>query len=797
MKKYILFAIFILFIGVSNAQLANYSGKVTLSGTPRANDTWEINHSVYGIQCSTAKCMEIIVKEKDTNVTLEYQTIVNGFWYQNNNGHNTTPVWRGSNFTVILFRNSSYSGVDIYYNNVTQQTDRSRSILLWYDNFESYAVGSLPARAMSSNSLGRICQTNGQKAVGCDTTGGNFVSWNVTEYSKNVTAVFEINNSASDANDLILQLYGNNSYRIPQITTPNSYAINYQGGATIGTGVSFVGNSSTGYNVTMQSDNQSFNFWINHIIKGGNSTHFDVTRNSGSMIAFQPSISLKGLLSLKVWNQTIQTYTSQPIFTPSLTYVVQNPNSNLTYYETQPISFNITINGTSVNDILSVSLNYNGTNYALARASVLNSSYIYRSQSFNIPNLNTPANNATQFFFYNITVQNFDGSTNSITSSNYNITVFKVLITQCNTSETNTVTLNFTMKDEKNVNSLVRGNMQIAFDIRFGSLGLKQFGFNSTNLTSHVFCLSPVNATFTADVVAQYEAPGYSFRNYYIVNGALSNATQNIDLFLLNSSLSTLVTMIVKEPSGISVSDALVKMQKFYPDENLFRLIAMGKTNQEGKSFINLEVPNPSYKILVEQNGVLVETTQSQQIDANGLVITLTDDPDQLFSILGRVSGSCFANATSRIVSCTYSDATGLSGTFNLTVQRQGATMFTGVCSEALTSTSGTLICDLSSQTNGTYFYDFNAIYSQTVIPLDAGSLRIGFTQRFGDSGYFLAFMLFLVLFFIGIFSPSGSMVFGVIGLVAGSLLELQPVQFSSLVGLFFTVLIATWKAKA
>lgn len=398
---------------------------------------------------------------------------------------------------------------------------------------------------------------------------------------------------------------------------------------------------------------------------------------------------------------------------------------------------------------------------------------------------------------WNITFNYINGTIISDYSLTGNQTVNGFLITNCsNATLTSTRTLNFTLNDE---NSLLNatGNMQMSIDIYKTSGGTtKYLGFNSTGKTYHEFCIFPANASFYADAKIQYNGTGYSNRDYFLINVVLTNQTQKIPLYLLISGQSTLVTITIKDDSGRVMPNAIVKVQKFYTGENILRTVAEGSTDQEGRAFINLEVNTPYYKFSVEEENEVLLLTQLQKITSSGLSLTVRELDTSVFDLLGTVYSLCISNYTTDIISCYYNDMSGLSGTYNLTVLRQDALLMTSVCSYQYTSSSGTIWCDLSSQPNGTYLYTLTATYNDIVYTLQSYTFTIGQMGRYGETGIFLGLLLFLVLAFVGIFSPVATMVFGSLGLITGFWLGLVPVEASSVVGIVFAVAMIIWKVK-
>lgn len=307
----------------------------------RANESIEVNLTALNISCSNVNCTDVvIVDQNDAELRGENN---NKMWQVPLDNISSKNKPR-NDFVVFIPQNNSLHYY-LYYNN-TAVNNTGGSILLWQDNFERYAIGATPDKAtLSISTQGAVCSTNGQKAVGCNVTGGQYISWNITQY-RNITVQWEINNSASNVNDLILDMFGDggtSSYRWPQINPSDTYGINFNGGATLGTTIAFTGTEARGYNITSQRDGNAINLFINHTVKGGNTT--DTTRVTDSRIGYRPSVTFKALLSLSAYNLTVQTFTNQTTFTISApqqesSLIINNPQ-NITYNTQQQL--NVTV----------------------------------------------------------------------------------------------------------------------------------------------------------------------------------------------------------------------------------------------------------------------------------------------------------------------------------------------------------------------------------------------------------------------------------------------------------------------
>ncbi len=463
--------------------------------------------------------------------------------------------------------------------------------------------------------------------------------------------------------------------------------------------------------------------------------------------------------------------------------------------ETTTYSLSIEYNVTSVTSFLGDLILNESIN--TGSSVVLNTTITNLTISLLVPSIT--GSTAQLEHFWNITINLANGSTEFAVSDRQNQTVNAFLILPCDApTSTNVTTLNFSSFDEitlLNHTSDFFGSFVVS-----ASVGAGQTSFNITSLGKnfHAICISPTDITLFVNAHIQYNASGAStfpIRNYFLVNAEINNVSTDINLFLINNDSATLVPLTVKTSSGAIVPNAIVKVQKSYLGENLFRLVAMGRTNEDGIANVQLQVPDPFYKFTVELENVVLTTTASQQITSTGQTITIGQSIPIVYQYFWDVAVNCVANATTLVISCAYTDTSGLSATYNLAVTTQLPLTLDQVCSITSSSATSTLFCDLSGEVNGTYYYSFTVLHDlpQTFA---SGALTIGQVLRFGETGILVALIMFLSMALVGIFKPEAVMVLGLVGLIMASVLELIPFQIVTIMSLVVAFIIFVYKGR-
>ena len=272
------------------------------------------------------------------------------------------------------------------------------------------------------------------------------------------------------------------------------------------------------------------------------------------------------------------------------------------------------------------------------------------------------------------------------------------------------VLYNFTIADEETKttipitsNTLARLNLQVFSYATTTSV----LDFNSTYSAINSFSVC-INSSLTSerysnDLQIQYSADAYASELYHIQNETLDLNTfnQNITLYDLNSSDVQVFKIIFRDGSFLPVENALMKISRKYIDENLFREVEIPKTDARGEVIAHLVLDDVIYKFDVVKFGTVLKTfanviavcqtplVQECEIDLNSfsesLVVPDFEEAENFQFTLG------YDNET-RVISSVFNIPDGSVQLITLNVTQQDS-LGTAVCTDSLTSSSGTLSC--------------------------------------------------------------------------------------------------------
>ena len=463
----------------------------------------------------------------------------------------------------------------------------------------------------------------------------------------------------------------------------------------------------------------------------------------------------------------------------SITY----PNQT---YETARETFKASFTILNNSEISLGQLIYNGTNYTISNITYVLSSFNI-SRTIDIPlNKHDFINNETREFYFRFV---YAGNQVQVTDTYYHNVSF-IKLQRCNTTYS-TTGINFTYYDEllsteidatKNATSI-----QTTFQYWLGNGSVyKNYSYN--NLTNNAadgsqykFCIYPTWETFKVDADLDYEAEAYSSRTYHLRNAVISNITNEIKLNLLTVSDSVKFFISVKK-GLVPFTDAIVTISKYFTGEGVYRTIGIRETDDLGEFIEYLDL-DKKYKFFISKNGTSYGTITAQasceaapcelklQIDEG-----LTDTWQGYYDIYAtNVAYSLTFNDTTKIVTYTFNDLTGLAQYFQLTVVQLSSNQ-TGntICDNTLYSTSGTLNCNVTGYTG-----NFKATgYISRSPPLVVRTILFVneiISDVFGQLGILVSLFLIITIALVGSWNPA----VGVI-LVAFSVFMMQLLGFAA-----------------
>jgi hypothetical protein len=198
-------------------------------------------------------------------------------------------------------------------------------------------------------------------------------------------------------------------------------------------------------------------------------------------------------------------------------------------------------------------------------------------------------------------------------------------ITDCTTGFN---VLNFSVLDEQTFTPIY-ATMEATFTLYNISSGAEfsNVSFYIQNRTSFAYCIYPYAAlTLVNSYQTYYPFTGtaYAQRNYYLFNSTLdASAPQNINIYLLNSSVSTDYTFQVVNQYSVPLSGVKLTMYRFMPTLNAWVVIEQQVTDFSGYSLFNLQA-GTLYRLVATANGYVTLSTDFTPGAVTSIQIRLT-----------------------------------------------------------------------------------------------------------------------------------------------------------------------------
>lgn len=545
--------------------------------------------------------------------------------------------------------------------------------------------------------------------------------------------------------------------------------------------------NGTSYNTTESSDTETWNFTASVplpliLINATNYTFYwtyNKTWNNGTTYEY----------NYTPHNQTVN-------YAYEITGLLNSPSDVL---EGDSFTSTVTITKQVNNAWFTGLVDFNGSNSTGSFSTNSSASAVY-SVSLTAPSVNTTTN-YTVIPYANVT---HDGVTRLMSLATSNVTVYPMNITSsCALGDAAII---FYSKHEDNATTGPVLHYETHFTTYNGAAS-QEYNFTFTGNTTYWVCLVPTWLTFDIDMESQYSnSSGYATREYYFENNTLSNSTTTIDLYSHPEARTDSIEFTVRDSSNLVQSGVIIQANRYFIGENQYRIVAMGRSDDWGKTVIPLQTSDTWYQlILVDEDTVL--STYNQMV--------LTGDPVTLYTGVTSSQGyydyydsvavSCYNSTVgdALTLACTVSDTSNSVNYYELQVKRLFSISNFTTCTNTLSAASGTLTCTITNYTNANYAWDIIAYFEsdspEPVVILDNGIIERGSTLVYNDSmGLFLTAVLSLVMGGIGLFSGGvpGAVIGSDIGLILGVVLGIVNVGFgiSALVGLTVIGLVITFK---
>lgn len=566
-------------------------------------------------------------------------------------------------------------------------------------------------------------------------------------YGSNITVNFTLSDETSDFN--YVDVYIGGVYNFTKLTNnTGGWYLNITTNTTLGEGIRLLLNDSANHQINYTYPYYVINYAVNYTPKVSelDTTQFNITFNT-SNVGSAGAVNITGDF---YHNNTFYNHTTENRF-------YQYCAPELCKFKMVKFKTNLTVP--------SIALTQNVTFYY--------DLYLYDIGS-------------TSYNYYNVS------RTQEIVASNLSSG-------SCVFPYTRTLDI-FNLEETTGIN--VSASLGVTFFLKNNGVNLKNVSFNYTPAFIHNVCLYPNYANYTADAIMTYYAPDYDYRNYYLYDYPITNITNQIYLYLINSSVSENIYIYARDENDAPLRFYRIEILRYYPESNIYKTVQMEETDYNGLFLAKLIPYNIFYKfILKNADGDIIGETPARLIMQSTIYLqfNLFGDPLQSIEDVNNVGYTLVWNNASGAFTYTFSDSSGIIRDGCLRVEKVSASEFIDVCYDCLTASTGTIVCTLGGNLTGTYIAHglINTSTNHSMIEIEHLSKTFErLTGIIGLNGVLLAFILIGTIAFIGLWNPSVSIFLCIVGFVFSALLGLVAVELSTLVGLVIAGIIYMVKLK-
>lgn len=477
-------------------------------------------------------------------------------------------------------------------------------------------------------------------------------------------------------------------------------------------------------------------------------------------------------------------------------------NDNITEGSTETFRLNVSHNPFNIN-WTNGTLRYDNKLYDTSQTNHTDSLTEFVS-TITIPDVES---DELKFFNWTIELGYVNASKGTETSLLYNQTVSDIGAFTCDgvTNITQALAYNFTFGDELN-DTLLKAeskngfNFDAVFELWTTDPEInKTLTLQLTNQTEVDICISPSDETFKVSATVNYDSDKYFARQYFLRTSTVNNNTQNVTLYTLLEDSDSFARLIkVQNRFGEGIENVVIYLNKFFIGQNVYKLVAMGLTDENGEYNIPMRSLDTAYRFrLVQANEVKFSDDLDRRLSESTTEITLPIDTELFGDEFQRINGLQYTltNTSTQIV-LNYIDS--VSSTNCLSVIRRNSTFDNWVYRNCIeNSNNGELKADFNE--SGNYVWAFYSTSENlqnlttikaTYILVDSGTLSQSvdneLRQELGLTGVFAAFFVVLTLGLLGaVMGRTSTTIIGtILGLIISVILNLITIEWGTLISL-------------
>ncbi len=477
-------------------------------------------------------------------------------------------------------------------------------------------------------------------------------------------------------------------------------------------------------------------------------------------------------------------------------FTTTSPNATA-FGNTETFILNITRNTSHVNP--NATLIYDGTEFTTT--TTFDDDYVAFSRDLVITQ--PPSTSEKINFTWSVSIVQSDTSTYHFNISS-TINVSESLLDNC--SSYNKTVLAISGKDEE-----TDAEVNITLDILFIPLSDSPGINNSYELTgssNYTFC-SNSDDNFTLDSIMEYgDGVTYTKRKYYLNSFSINpSEISEVTLYHLNNSkASEIVFTVFDTTTGDKVPGAFIKILRFYPGEDVLRIVEIDKTDELGETLGKMVLADVFYQFLIEKPaGTIKLDTGVLRILSltRSFGITFAEDVLDTWNKIHGVSTSVTCTKGTQTCRMIWSDSSNI--VQDATLEVWGTTGLTNnlLSTQTISAAAGTISYTIVEDTTGRAYTAKGFIESNTGTSLYGVGIA---SLLFSDNPFFTnesdrlaslfpLFLLVVVIIFALIdFGVVGIVIGALLGMIVGSMIGILPIDPFYLISFILMAIILIYK---
>lgn len=344
-----------------------------------------------------------------------------------------------------------------------------------------------------------------------------------------------------------------------------------------------------------------------------------------------------------------------------------------------------------------------------------------------------------------------------------------------NCSVWNQTTINMTIFSEEYPSLFLNATVEVEFNYWVNNpYNFSTYNAEGDGSHTYTFCLMNGDDTIYADAYIKYTAVGGFTHRYYLVNQTLTNTTLNLSLYNFNRTAGVSdLKITARNNNDYSFYENIIgRLQRRYPSEGVWRTVQMDESDDFGQIFFNVVEESVDYRMIFTNryNEVLRTTEQMTFICSGGVCeLVVFINPSGGVGVSTAFVYNWSYNNDTGVIDVWWNDPLGLTSDMRMLVTRETMTGSQIICNTSVSGASGNISCNASAYTGTAFLMIFSSASPESAmgghwIALTSLGLKLVIVES--GEGALWAFAIVLTIAMFGLFSPAGSVITTIIGLV-------------------------------